>query len=129
MLLELINEINDSGISVPEVITAGMPTFPCSLTYEDFQGAGFSHRVSPGTILYCDATSLAQLSSDYGYAPAVLVLTRVVNRPYKGIVICDAGHKSVSADAGVATCVVVGHPELMPLKPSEEHLPLGWGRR
>ena len=61
-------------------------------------------------------------------SPAITA-TRMVNRPYKGIVICDAGHKSVSADAGVATCVVVGHPELMPLKPSEEHLPLGWGRR
>ena len=59
--------------------------------------------------------------------PAVLVLTRVVSRPHKGIVTCDAGHKSVSADAGVPTCVVVGHRELMPLKPSEEHLSLGSG--
>jgi D-serine deaminase-like pyridoxal phosphate-dependent protein len=31
----------------------------------------------------------------------------------------------VSADAGVPTCTVVGHPELTPLNPSEEHLPLG----
>jgi D-serine deaminase-like pyridoxal phosphate-dependent protein len=30
----------------------------------------------------------------------------------------------VSADAGVPTCVVVGHPELTPVTPSEEHLPL-----
>src|SRR5271169_5030562 len=124
-LLELVNEIAHSGVSVPEVITAGTPTFPCSLTYKGFHGGGFIHRVSPGTILYCDATSLAQLPGEYGYAPAVLVLTRVVSRPHNGIVTCDAGHKSVSADAGVPTCVVVGHPELMPLTPSEEHLPLG----
>ncbi len=124
-LLELVNEIEHSGVSVPEVITAGTPTFPCSLTYKGFHGGGFIHRVSPGTILYCDATSLAQLPREYGYAPAVLVLTRVVSRPHNGIVTCDAGHKSVSADAGVPTCVVVGHPELMPLTPSEEHLPLG----
>ena len=51
-------------------------------------------------------------------------MTRVVSHPRDGIVTCDAGHKAVSADAGVPTCVVVGHPELMPLKPSEEHLPL-----
>ena len=126
-LLELINEMKDSGISVAEVITAGTPTFPCSLTYKDFQGAAFIHRVSPGTIVYCDATSLSQLSGEYGYAPAVLVLTRVVSSPHKGMVTCDAGHKSVSADAGVPTCVVVGHLELMPLMPSEEHLPLGSG--
>jgi len=55
----------------------------------------------------------------------VLVLTRVVSWPNKSVVTCDAGHKSVSADAGVPTCVVVGHPELVPLTPSEEHLPLG----
>ena len=111
-------------MSVPEVITAGTPTFPCSLAYEGFHGGGFIHRVSPGTLVYCDATSLAQLPSEYGYAPAVLVLTRVVSRPHDGIVTCDAGHKAVSADAGVPTCVVVGHPELIPLTPSEEHLPL-----
>ena len=124
-LLELVSEIEHSGVSVPEVITAGTPTFPCSLSYEGFHGGGFIHRVSPGTIVYCDATSLAQLPGEYGYAPAVLVLTRVVSHPHDGIVTCDAGHKAVSADAGVPTCVVVGHPELMPLTPSEEHLPVG----
>jgi D-serine deaminase-like pyridoxal phosphate-dependent protein len=124
-LLGLVDQIGHSGVSVPEVITAGTPTFPCSLTYKGFHDAGFIHRVSPGTILYCDATSLAQLPGEYGYAPAVLVLTRVVSWPNKSVVTCDAGHKSVSADAGVPTCVVVGHPELVPLTPSEEHLPLG----
>ena len=124
-LLELVNEIGHSDVSIPEVITAGTPTFPCSLTYKALGDGEFIHRVSPGTIVYCDATSLAQLPSDYGYAPAALVLTRVVSRPHPSRVTCDAGHKSVSADAGVPTCVVVGHPELMPLAPSEEHLPLG----
>jgi D-serine deaminase-like pyridoxal phosphate-dependent protein len=123
-LLEIVGEIRHSGGSIPEVITAGTPTFPCSLSYKAFRAGGFIHRVSPGTIIYCDATSLAQLPREYGYAPAVLVLTRVVSRPHEGIVTCDAGHKAVSADAGVPTCVVVGRPELTPLPPSEEHLPL-----
>jgi D-serine deaminase-like pyridoxal phosphate-dependent protein len=123
-LLELIREIEQSGLSVPELITAGTPTFPASLSYEGFERASFVHRVSPGTIVYCDATSLAQLRAEYGYKPAVLVLTRVVSRPHEGIITCDAGHKAVSADAGVPTCVVVGHPELMALSPSEEHLPM-----
>jgi D-serine deaminase-like pyridoxal phosphate-dependent protein len=51
-------------------------------------------------------------------------LTRVVSHPRAGIVTCDAGHKAVSADAGVPTCIVVRHPELTPLSPSEEHLPI-----
>jgi D-serine deaminase-like pyridoxal phosphate-dependent protein len=123
-LLELVSELQRSGLSVPEVVTAGTPTFPCSLSYDGFREQDFVHRVSPGTIVYCDATSLAQLPGEYGYAPAALVLSRVVSRPHRGVVTCDAGHKAVSADAGVPTCVVVGHPELAPLGPSEEHLPL-----
>jgi D-serine deaminase-like pyridoxal phosphate-dependent protein len=97
---------------------------PCSLSYEGFRSAGFIHRISPGTVVYSDASSLVQLPKEYGYRPAVLVLTRVVSHPRAGVVTCDAGHKAVSADAGVPTCVVAGHPELTPLSPSEEHLPL-----
>jgi D-serine deaminase-like pyridoxal phosphate-dependent protein len=123
-LLELVAELERSGIRVPEVVTAGTPTFPASLAYPAFRQAGFIHRCSPGTVIYHDATSLAQLPGEYGYMPAVLVVTRVVSRPHEGIVTCDAGHKAVSADAGVPTCVVLGHPELTPLGPSEEHLPM-----
>ena len=123
-LLQLVDELQRAGMGVPEVVTAGTPTFPCSLAYEGFRRAGFIHRCSPGTVVYHDATSLAELRREYGYMPAVLVVSRVVSRPHEGIVTCDAGHKSVSADAGVPTCLVVGHPELTPLGPSEEHLPM-----
>jgi D-serine deaminase-like pyridoxal phosphate-dependent protein len=123
-LMNVIGEIERSGISVLEVITAGTPTFPCSLSYAGFRNAGFIHRISPGTVVYGDATSLALFPKEYGYQPGVLVLSRVISRPSAGIVTCDAGHKSVSADAGVPTCVVVGHPELTPRSPSEEHLPM-----
>jgi D-serine deaminase-like pyridoxal phosphate-dependent protein len=123
-LIEIVSEIECIGIRVPEVITAGTPTLPSSLSFEGFRNRGFLHRVSPGTIVYCDASSLAQLPAEYGYRPAVLVLARVVSHPRVGIVTCDGGHKSVSADSGVPTCVVMGHSGLTPLSPSEEHLPL-----
>jgi D-serine deaminase-like pyridoxal phosphate-dependent protein len=123
-LLGIVSDLERCGMRVPEVITSGTPTFPCSLSYAGFRGGNFMHRVSPGTVVYCDATSLQELPSQYGYRPAALVMARVVSHPRAGIVTCDAGHKTVSADAGVPTCVVVGHPELTPLSPSEEHLPL-----
>ncbi|MGC1621144.1 MAG: D-TA family PLP-dependent enzyme [Candidatus Acidiferrum sp.] len=123
-LLKIVNEVERVGVSVPEVITAGTPTFPASLDYPGFRNAKFIHRISPGTVVYSDASSLAQLPQEYGYRPAALVLSRVVSHPRTGFVTCDAGHKAVSADAGVPTCVVLGHPELTPLSPSEEHLPL-----
>ena len=123
-LLKLAGELDRSGTPAPEIITAGTPTFPCSLSYEKFRHGNFIHRVSPGTVVYCDATSLQQLPAEYGYRPAALVITRVVSHPHPGIITCDAGHKAVSADAGVPTCLVLGHPELTPLSPSEEHLPM-----
>jgi D-serine deaminase-like pyridoxal phosphate-dependent protein len=123
-LLKVASELERSGMSAPEIITAGTPTFPCSLSYEGFRHGNFTHRISPGTIVYCDASSLAQLPAEYGYRPAALVLTRVVSHPHPGIITCDAGHKTVSADAGIPTCLVLGHPELAPLSPSEEHLPM-----
>jgi D-serine deaminase-like pyridoxal phosphate-dependent protein len=123
-LMEIVGEIEKSGARVAEVITAGTPTLPGSLAYEGFRGKSFVHRVSPGTVVYNDATSLVQLPREYGYAPAALVMTRVVSKPRAGMITCDAGHKAVSADAGVPTCLVVGHPELTPLSPSEEHLPM-----
>lgn len=121
-LLQLIQQLQRIGVNVPEVVTAGTPTLPCSVAYRGFQNAGFVHRVSPGTVVYNDASSLAQLPS-LGYSPAALVLARVVSHPHHGIVTCDAGHKAVSADAGVPTCLALGHPELTSLSPSEEHLP------
>jgi D-serine deaminase-like pyridoxal phosphate-dependent protein len=123
-LLELVSEIQRSGIGISEVITAGTATLPSSLNYQGFQGKEFTHRVSPGTVVYGDATSLAQLSWEYGLKPAALILTRIISQPRLGVVTCDAGHKAVSVDAGVPNCVVVGHPELTPLPPSEEHLPI-----
>jgi D-serine deaminase-like pyridoxal phosphate-dependent protein len=123
-LLKIVAEVEQNGTPVPEIITAGTPTFPCSLSFEGFRGSRFIHRISPGTIVYNDATSLALFPKEYGYQPAVLVLTRVVSKPRAGLITCDAGHKTVSADSGIPTCVVVGHPELSPLSPSEEHLPM-----
>ena len=123
-LLSVVSEVERGGARVPEVVSGGTPTFRCSLSYQGFREARFLHRISPGTVVYSDATSMAQLPKECGYRPAVLVLSRVVSKPREGIVTCDAGHKAVSADVGVPTCIVVGHPELTPLAPSEEHMPL-----
>jgi D-serine deaminase-like pyridoxal phosphate-dependent protein len=123
-LLELVRTIEQHGLNIPELITAGTPTFPASLSYAGFKNR-LINRISPGTIVYGDATCLPQLPAPYGYAPAALVVTRVISHPHEDIITCDAGHKTVSADAGVPTCVVVGHSGMNPLSPSEEHLPIG----
>jgi D-serine deaminase-like pyridoxal phosphate-dependent protein len=123
-LMRIVEALNGAGVVVEEVITAGTPAFPCTLSYKPFDDAPFVHRSSPGTVVYGDFTSAGQLPAEYGYRPAAVVVSTVVSRPAPNRITCDAGHKSVSADAGVPTCAVLGRPELQPQKPSEEHLPI-----
>jgi len=122
-LVGLIGHLKRWGIQVHEVITSGTPAMPHALNFAPFREGEFVHRVSPGTIVYNDRNSLQDLP-DYGFVPAALVLSTVVSRPREKRVTCDAGHKAVSADAGVPTCDVLGRPGLIGLKPSEEHLPI-----
>jgi D-serine deaminase-like pyridoxal phosphate-dependent protein len=123
-LMQIVAALSDAGIAVGEVITAGTPAFPCTISYAPFAQAAFMHRASPGTVVYGDATSAGQLPAEYGYKPAAIVITTVVSHPTPQRITCDAGHKTVSADAGIPTCAVLGRPELQPHKPSEEHLPI-----
>ena len=121
-LAELIHLLHDRGIEVPEVVTSGTPTFGAAVDHSPLRTFGSIHRVSPGTVVYCDVNSLTEVPATSGYVPAALVLSTVVSKPGDDMVTCDAGHKSVSADAGVPTCAVLGHPEFEPQTPSEEHL-------
>lgn len=123
-LFTLVEALDAKVLKVPEVITAGTPAFPHALGYRRFLDKGIKHRLSPGTVVYNDARSLGQLPAEAGYKPAVFVVSRVVSHPTPTRFTCDAGHKSVSADAGDPTCVVVGHPAFRPGHPSEEHLPV-----
>jgi len=123
-LIKIVAALEQAGLRVAEVVTAGTPTLPCTLSYQAFNHASFVHRASPGTVVYGDCTSLAQLPAEYGYRLAAVVVSTVVSQPSARRVTCDAGHKTVSADAGTPTCLAMGRPELAPAKPSEEHLPI-----
>jgi D-serine deaminase-like pyridoxal phosphate-dependent protein len=123
-LLALVERIKATGVATPEVVTAGTPAFPHAVTYRRFVEAGTVHRVSPGTVVYNDCRSLDQLPRRAGYRPAAFVLSRVVSHPGPARFCTDAGHKTISADAGVPTCSILGHPDYSPRHPSEEHLPV-----
>ena len=120
----LVAALAGSGIRVPEVIVAGTPATVSAATYPGFSDWPTDVQVSPGTVVYNDTTSLGQLPATWGLTAAVHVLTTVVSHPTPTRFTCDAGHKSVAADAGVPTCAVVDHPEWTPARPSEEHLPV-----
>lgn len=123
-LLRVIAALEAAQLPAEEVITSGTPALPCALAFEGFRDRRFLHRVSSGTVVYNDATSMVQLPPEYGLKPAALVIATVVSKPRPGLITCDAGHKTISADAGIPTCVVHDHAGLHPSKPSEEHLPI-----
>ena len=122
-LIEIVSALAQAGIQPGEVITSGTPAAPFALTHAGLRSGSFVHRISPGTVVYNDTTSLQQLAG-LGYTAAAVVMATVISHPKPGMFTCDAGHKSISADAGMPTCAVAGRPDLRPLKPSEEHLPV-----
>lgn len=123
-VLSVHADLVSRAVPVGEIVTSGTPAFPAALAFAGFRGLeGTVHRVSPGTIVLHDARAQEQ-NPELGFVPAALVLSRVVSRPRRGRVTCDAGSKGVSAEAGAPVAVVLGWPRLAAATPSEEHLPL-----
>ena len=120
----IVAALTEAGMRVPEVIVAGTPATASAATYRQFAAWPTDVQVSPGTVVYNDTTSIAQLPASWNLATAASVLTTVVSHPTPTRFTCDAGHKSVSADAGVPTCAIEGHADWTPQRPSEEHLPV-----
>jgi D-serine deaminase-like pyridoxal phosphate-dependent protein len=124
-LMRCVAMLQRAGLPVREVTTSGTRSYPAAMAYTPFaSGANFVHRITPGTVAFCDTLTMAQLPADFGLRPAALVVASVVSHPKAQRFTCDAGHKAVSADMGVPTCAVIGHPEFTPASPSEEHLPV-----
>jgi len=123
-LMELLARFEREGLRVEEVTTSGTPTFQHALRYAPLaERPGTSHRVSPGTVVYHDLRSEEE-NEGLELAPAALVFARVISHPTADRVTCDAGSKSIAAEAGDPCAVVLGSPALEALAPSEEHLPL-----
>ena len=123
-LMGLVGRFDREGIPIGEIITSGTPSFLYALAYEPFGEIGdTTHRVSPGTVVLHDLRSEQEIE-DLELLPAAVVFSRVVSHPAGDIVTCDAGSKSIAAEAGDPCAFVLGHPALEALTPSEEHLPL-----
>jgi len=123
-LMGILGRLDRDGVVVGDIVTSGTPSFLYALAYEPFREIDATiHRVSPGTVVFHDLRSEQEIE-DLDLVPAALVLSRVVSHPAADIVTCDAGSKSIAADAGDPCAFALGHPDLEVLTPNEEHLPL-----
>jgi len=119
-----VARLRDAGVEVRELVTSGTPTFREALASPALATLhGTAHRVSPGTVVLHDLRSEEEVEG-LGLCPAALVLSRVVSHPRPDVVTCDAGSKSIAAEAGDPCAAALGHPGLEATTPSEEHLPL-----
>jgi len=123
-LAALVDRLRRAGVPMGEVVTSGTTTFlPAARSVALASMDGVTHRVSPGTVVFHDLMTDECLRVP-ALRPAAVVWSRVVSRPARSIVTCDAGSKSIAAEAGDPAAVAIGRPGLLARRPSEEHLPL-----
>ncbi len=111
----LREELLAEGLSVPAVVAGGSPTFPVHA-----RRAGVD--LSPGTYVFWDA-GYGALCPDLPFAPAAVLLTRVISKPGAGRLCLDLGHKAVAAENPLSHRVrFLNAPEVNFAGQSEEHL-------
>ena len=115
-VLEFREQLEGQGLSVPELVAGGTPTFPVHAAYAD-------RNCSPGTTTLWDfgyGDGLLDLEFDY----AAILLTRVISRPGTQRACFDLGHKAVAADKPLPRVRFFGHENAEALVHSEEQLML-----
>ncbi|MDG2129655.1 MAG: D-TA family PLP-dependent enzyme [Fuerstiella sp.] len=91
-VLDLKTRCEQAGLSVPELLCGGTPTFP---VYAELDNPAI--LMSPGTGIFHDVGYGGNFP-DLDFVPAAAVVTRVISRPTSDRVTLDLGNKSVAAD-------------------------------
>lgn len=118
-VLKLKQQCEEAGLSVPELLCGGSPTFPI---YAQLNEPSIS--LSPGTSIFHDAGYGGHFP-DLDFVPAAVVVTRVISRPTATRVTLDLGNKSVAADPPKGKRVYFPKlPNAVQVIHNEEHLVL-----
>jgi D-serine deaminase-like pyridoxal phosphate-dependent protein len=103
------------GISVPNIIVGGSPTFPIHAKRKNME-------CSPGTFIYWDK-GYTDLCPEQNFLTAAVLVTRIISLPSPTRVCTDLGHKSVAAENEIGRRVFfLNASDLTPAGQSEEHL-------
>jgi len=116
-VLEFRQQLEKLGLPAPRLVLGGTPTFPIHARLEE-PGV----ECSPGTFVLHDHGYGSQFPDLAGFAPAALLLTRVVSRPTACRVTLDLGTKAVASDPPAGKrCILLNVPEYEPVIHNEEH--------
>jgi len=114
LVLDLKAAVKKKGITVPNIITGGSPTFP-------IHGKRTSVDASPGTTLLWDAR-YAELFPDMNFLHAAVLFIRIISKPSENILCFDLGHKSVACEMDFPRINILGLEDSQQIGQSEEHL-------
>jgi len=112
---KLKEQLLNTGISVPNIIVGGSPTFPIHAKRKNVE-------CSPGTFVYWDK-GYTDLCPEQNFLPAAVLVTRIISLPSPTRVCTDLGHKSVAAENEIRRRIsFLNATDLTHVGQSEEHL-------
>jgi D-serine deaminase-like pyridoxal phosphate-dependent protein len=117
-VLDLRAALEKQGCPVPTLVCGGTPTFPVFAAL-DVPGV----ECSPGTFVLDDWNTDRNFPDLTGFAPAALLLTRVVSKPTPTRLTLDLGYKAVASDPPAGKrCKLLDVPDAEAVLQNEEHL-------
>jgi len=120
-IVGFLDSLQESGISVPKVVSGGSPTFAMHAEFSQHE-AKWLWECSPGTPVLWDA-GYGTNHPDLPFEKAAKLLTRVISKPGPDQLCLDLGYKSVASENPIENRVRL--PEIPDVKfhgQSEEHL-------
>ena len=120
-VLTFAGELERAGLPVPEILCGGSGTFPCYAELARETNAAIT--CSPGTTVFWDhgySQTLPDLNAHF--APAALLLSRVVSRPTPQHVTLDLGSKGIASDPPLGRRgLILGLEDAVTVLHNEEH--------
>ena len=113
------DELLAADLPVPKIVCGGTGSFPVFAKIEDA-----AIELSPGTCVFHDA-GYGEMFPDLDFAPAQMILTRVISRPGEDLLTLDLGYKACASDRPAGRRLLFPDlPDAVEALQNEEHLVL-----
>ena len=113
-VIKLRDQLAQLCLPVPRLVAGGSPTFAIHARHAD-------RELSPGTSVLWDF-GYGDKFPDLPFAPAAVLLTRVVSQPGANRLCLDLGHKAVASENPHPRVRLLELPDAVAVMHSEEHL-------
>jgi D-serine deaminase-like pyridoxal phosphate-dependent protein len=113
-VLNLIDELKETGIGPIITVAGGTPTFPVHALRTGVES-------SPGTLLLWDY-GYSSSFPNMNFLHAAVLLMRIISKPAKDLICIDLGHKAIASEMPQPRVKILGIENYSILTHSEEHM-------